>query len=167
MNSLTVEQLAPGQSAEFSKTVTEIDVTLFAAISGDFNPVHMNETFAAASPFGGRIAHGPITLALAAGVLGTELPGVGTVAVSNTIEYRRAVRLGDTITARVVVRDCDRERNRVTMDLSWLNQDGDLVAEGTAVVKPPRMPVPTHRFFDGGAARENAGEPVRENGDRA
>ena len=157
MNSLTVEQLAPGQSAEFTKTVTEVDVTLFAAISGDFNPVHMNETFAAAGPFGGRIAHGPITLALAAGVLGTELPGVGTVAVSNTIEYRRPVRLGDTITARVEVRECDRERNRVTMDLTWLNQDGELVAEGTAVVRPPRVPVRPQDLAAGRPEPENGG----------
>lgn len=140
MQSRTIEDLHVGQSASFSKTVTETDVAFFAAISGDFNPVHVDEVWARSSAFGRRVAHGPLTLALSAGVLGMELPGVGTIAVSNHIDYRRPVYIGDTVTARAEVAELDTERRRVTMALTWTNQDGELVAEGHAVVKPPKQP---------------------------
>jgi len=140
MESLTIEQLAVGDSAQFSKTVTETDIALFAAISGDFNPLHVDAEFAKRSRFGARVAHGPLTLALAAGVLGTRLPGIGAIAVSNHIDYRRPVYIGDTITARAEVAALDPERNRATIALVWTNQDGELVAEGQAVVIPPREP---------------------------
>jgi 3-hydroxybutyryl-CoA dehydratase len=141
MDSRTIEQLQIGDAAEFSKTVTETDIALFAAISGDFNPVHMDAEFAAGTPFGARVAHGPLTLALCAGILGTRLPGLGTVAVSNRIEYQRPVYIGDTITARVEVAHLDTARNRATMAIRWTNQDATVVAEGEAVVKPPRTAV--------------------------
>lgn len=138
MRSLTISELSIGDAVEFSKTVTETDIALFAAMSGDFNPVHMDAEYAASTIFGARVAHGPLTLALAAGPLGMELPGVGTIAVTNHIEYRRPVYIGDTITSRVEVAELDVERNRATMALTWTNQAGTLVADGTAVVKPPR-----------------------------
>ena len=141
MESRTIEQLQIGETAEFSKTVTETDIAMFAAISGDFNPVHVDAKYAAASPFGARVAHGPLTLALCAGILGMRLPGLGTVAVSNRIDYRLPVYIGDTITARVEVAELDRERNRATMAITWTNQDGALVADGEAIVKPPRSAV--------------------------
>ena len=141
MDSRTIKQLAIGDAAEFSKTVTETDIAMFAAISGDFNPVHVDAQYAARTPFGARVAHGPLTLALCAGILGTRLPGLGTVAVSNRIEYRRPVYIGDTITARVEVAELDVERNRATMVIRWTNQDDTVVAEGEAVVKPPVTPV--------------------------
>ncbi len=140
MESLTIEQLSVGDSAAFTKTVTETDIALFAAISGDFNPLHVDAEFAKRSRFGARVAHGPLTLALAAGVLGTRLPGIGAIAVSNHIEYRRPVYIGDTITTRAEVAALDTERNRATIGLVWTNQDGELVAEGEAVVIPPREP---------------------------
>ena len=138
MRSRTIDQLSAGDFATFSKTVTETDVAFFAAISGDFNPVHVDAVWAASSVFGRRVAHGPLTLALAAGILGNELPGVGSIAVSNHIEYRRPVYVGDTITTRAEVAELDQERRRATMTLTWTNQDGELVAEGYAVVKPPK-----------------------------
>jgi 3-hydroxybutyryl-CoA dehydratase len=138
MESHTLEQLQVGDAAESSKTVTETDVALFAAISGDFNPLHMDAEYAAKSRFGARVAHGPLTLALCAGLLGTKLPGLGTIAVSNHIDYRRPVFIGDTITTRVEVADLDAERGRATMALTWTNQKGEVVADGTAVVMPPR-----------------------------
>ncbi len=141
MDSRTIDQLQIGDAAEFSKTVTETDIAMFAAISGDFNPVHMDAVYAAGTPFGARVAHGPLTLALCAAILGMRLPGLGTVAVSNHIDYRRPVYIGDTITARVEVAHLDKERNRATMAITWTNQDGTLVAEGEAVVKPPRAAV--------------------------
>lgn len=137
MKSLTIEELSIGDSASFSKTVTESDVESFAVISGDFNPIHVDEAFAARSRFKTRVAHGPITLALVAGVLGTELPGVGTIAVRNEIDYLRPVFLGDTITSAVRVSAIDRESRRVQLDLNWTNQDGKAVAEGLAIVIPP------------------------------
>ena len=140
MDSRTIKQLAIGDAAEFSKTVTETDIAMFAAISGDFNPVHVDAQYAAGTPFGARVAHGPLTLALCAGILGMRLPGLGTVAVSNRIEYRRPVYIGDTITARVEVAELDVERNRATMVIRWTNQDDTVVAEGEAVVKPPVTP---------------------------
>jgi 3-hydroxybutyryl-CoA dehydratase len=138
MESHTLEQLQVGDAAESSKTVTETDVALFAAISGDFNPLHMDAEYAAKSRFGARVAHGPLTLALCAGLLGTRLPGLGTIAVSNHIDYRRPVYIGDTVTTRVEVAELDTERGRATMALTWTNQKGDVVADGEAVVMPPR-----------------------------
>ncbi|HEY1277718.1 MAG TPA: MaoC family dehydratase [Thermoleophilaceae bacterium] len=138
MRSLTMEQLSVGDAAEFTKTVTETDVAFFAAISGDFNPVHVDAEWAKRSLFGARVAHGPLTLALAAGLLGMDLPGVGTIAETNHIDYRRPVYIGDTIRTRGEVAERDVERNRVRIALTWTNQDGALVAEGYAVVMPPK-----------------------------
>jgi 3-hydroxybutyryl-CoA dehydratase len=138
MRSMTMDDLELGAAATFAKTVTETDVAFFAAISGDFNPVHVDVEWAKASRFGGRVAHGPLTLALAAGVIGMQLPGVGSIAVSNHIEYRLPVYVGDTITTRAEVREMDRERRRVTLGLTWTNQADALVAEGYAVIMPPK-----------------------------
>jgi acyl dehydratase len=150
MQSHTISDLEIGQAAEFSKTVTETDVAFFTAISGDFNPLHVDAEYAAKSQFGARVAHGPLTLALAASVLGMRLPGLGTIAVTNRIEYLRPVYIGDTITSRVEVIALDHDRNRATMGLSWRNQSGELVAEGDAVVKPPK----SHAAGSPGTARE-------------
>lgn len=131
MNSVPIDQLKVGDAAESRKTVSETDVYLFAGVTGDFNPMHVDHEYAKTTPFGARVAHGPLTLALCAGVLGTELPGLGTVAVSNYIEYQAPVFFGDL----------DPERNRATMAITWTNQDGVQVAEGSMVVKPPRVAV--------------------------
>ena len=136
-----MDQLPLGEAAQFTKTVTETDIAFFAAISGDFNPVHVDAEFAKRSRFGARVAHGPLTLALAAGVLGMHLPGVGTIAVTNFIEYRKPVFVGDTITTRGEISDRDEERRRVRVALTWTNQDGVVVAEGYADVMPPKEPV--------------------------
>ena len=136
-----MDQLPLGEAAQFTKTVTETDIAFFAAISGDFNPVHVDAEFAKRSRFGARVAHGPLTLALAAGVLGMHLPGVGTIAVTNFIEYSKPVFVGDTITTRGEVSERDEERRRVRVALTWTNQDADVVAEGYADVIPPRESV--------------------------
>jgi 3-hydroxybutyryl-CoA dehydratase len=138
MNSVPIDQLKVGDAAESRKTVSETDVYLFAGVSGDFNPLHVDDEYAKTTPFGARVAHGPLTLALCAGLLGTELPGLGTVAVSNYIEYQAPVYLGDTIKVRVEVAELDPDRNRATMAIVWTNQDGTQVAAGQMVVKPPR-----------------------------
>src|ERR1700736_155798 len=138
MQSHTIDELEIGQAAEFTKTVTETDVAFFAAIPADFNPLHVDAQYAANSLFGARVAHGPLTLALSANILGMRLPGLGTIAVTNRIEYLKPVYINDTITSRVEVVALDHDRNRATMGLSWRNQAGDLVAQGEAVVKPPK-----------------------------
>ncbi len=138
MRSIPLDELQVGEAVETRKTISETDVYLFAGITGDFNPLHVDAEYSKRTPFGARVAHGPLTLALCAGPLGTELPGLGTVAVSNQIEYQRPVFLGDTIAVRVEVAEVDRERGRATMAITWTNQGGDQVASGTMIVKPPR-----------------------------
>jgi 3-hydroxybutyryl-CoA dehydratase len=140
MRSLTMDQLSVGDAAQFTKTVTETDIALFGAISGDFNPLHFDAEWAKTSPFGARVAHGPLTLALAANVLGMQLPGVGTIAVENLIAYRRPVYIGDTITTRGEIAELDPGANRARIALTWTNQDGTLVADGHAIVMPPKHP---------------------------
>jgi 3-hydroxybutyryl-CoA dehydratase len=138
MNSVPIDQLKVGDAVESRKTVSETDVYLFAGVTGDFNPLHVDHEYAKTTPFGARVAHGPLTLSLCAGLLGTELPGLGTVAVSNCIEYEAPVFIGDTVRVRVEVAELDPERNRATMAITWTNQDGTQVASGNMVVKPPR-----------------------------
>lgn len=141
MRSLPLDQLSVGDAAESSKTISESDVYLFAGVTGDFNPLHVDAEYAKTTPFGARVAHGPLTFSLCAGLLGTELPGLGTVAVSNQITYEAPVFIGDTIRVRVAVAELDPDRNRATMAVTWTNQDGTQVASGSMVVKPPREPV--------------------------
>ena len=141
MNSVPLSELSIGDAAESRKTISESDVYLFAGVSGDFNPLHVDAEYAKTTPFGARVAHGPLTFSLCAGLLGTELPGLGTVAVSNQITYEAPVFIGDTIAVRVEVAALDADRNRATMAVTWRNQDGTQVASGSMVVKPPREPV--------------------------
>jgi 3-hydroxybutyryl-CoA dehydratase len=138
VRSLPLSELQVGDAAALSKTIGEADVVLFAGISGDFNPLHVDAEFASRSVFGARVAHGTLTLGVAAGVLGTMLPGLGTVATGLSVEFHAPVFIGDTITARVEVASIDREGERVVMDLTWTNQRGVLVASGQATVRPPR-----------------------------
>ena len=142
MRSHTIGELTVGDAATFRKTISESDVYLFAGITGDLNPVHVDAEFAKTTPFGARVAHGPLTFSLCAGLLGTELPGVGTVAVTNEVTYEAPVYIGDTIEVKVEVAVLDPERNRATMAVTWHNQDGRQVASGSMVVKPPKTKVP-------------------------
>ena len=140
MRSLTIDQLSVGDAARFTKTVTEIDIAFFAAIGGDFNPVHFDDEFAKRSLFGARVAHGPVLLAFAANVLGMELPGVGTIAVENHIAYRRPAYIGDTITTTGEVAELDVDAHRTKIALTWTNQDATVIADGYAIVMPPKRP---------------------------
>jgi 3-hydroxybutyryl-CoA dehydratase len=141
LRSLPIDQLSVGDAVEARKTISESDVYLFAGVTGDFNPLHVDAEYAKGTPFGARVAHGPLTFSLCAGLLGTELPGLGTVAVSNQVTYEAPVFIGDTIAVRVEVAELDPERNRATMAVTWRNQDGTQVASGEMVVKPPHQPV--------------------------
>jgi 3-hydroxybutyryl-CoA dehydratase len=134
---LNYDQLQVGMKASFSKTVTETDVYLFAGISGDFNPMHVNEEFARLTPFKTRIAHGALPQCLIAPVLGTKLPGLGTIALEITTRFRAPTFFGDTITATAEVVEKLEDKRRVRMSLLWTNQRGDTVATGEAIVIPP------------------------------
>ncbi|MBE3589167.1 MAG: MaoC family dehydratase [Thermoanaerobacteraceae bacterium] len=127
-------QIQVGDRASFSKTVTESDITLFAGITGDLNPVHMDAEFARRTVFGGRIAHGMLTGGLISAVLGTRLPGPGTVYLSQSLQFIRPVYPGDTITAEVVVIEKIPGKNRLRLRTTCHNQKGEQVLDGEAVV---------------------------------
>lgn len=131
------DELELGMSASFSKTISESDVYLFAGITGDFNPMHVNEDFAQKTPFGTRIAHGGLPQSLIANVLGMKLPGLGTVALEVTVRYKAPVFIGDTITATAEVTEKLEKKRWIRMALTWTNQKGELVSQGTALVMPP------------------------------
>jgi len=131
------DELEVGMSASFSKTISETDVYLFAGISGDFNPMHMNEEFAKLTPFGTRIAHGALPQSLIAPVLGMKLPGLGTIALEITSRFKAPTYFGDTITATGEIAEKLEKKRWVKMTLTWTNQKGERVAEGSALVIPP------------------------------
>ncbi len=135
--SMRFEELQIGQAAEFAKTVTEADVVLYAGITGDLNPAHINQVEAEKSRFGGRIAHGMLSAGLISAVLGTRLPGPGTIYLEQTLRFTRPVRIGDTVTARVEVIELIEKRRRVRLATSCANQDGEVVLEGEALVMLP------------------------------
>lgn len=129
--------IEPGQAAEFSKTVTEADVVLFAGVTGDFNPAHVDEAWAAASRFGGRIAHGMLSASFISTVLAMKLPGPGTIYLEQTLRFTAPVRIGETVTARVEVVEVQPKR-RIRLTTTVNKQDGTPVVEGEALVLAPR-----------------------------
>ena len=131
------EDLIAGVTAEMSKTITETDVTLFAGITGDFNPVHVDAVAAARSRFGGRIAHGMLSAGLISAVLAMKLPGPGSIYLSQSLKFTRPVRIGDTVTAQVSVASVNTEKRRVTLTTVCRNQEGEMVLEGEALVLVP------------------------------
>ncbi|MFN3449624.1 MAG: MaoC family dehydratase [Roseococcus sp.] len=133
MDGIAFEDLAVGQTASFSKTITEADILLFAAVSGDTNPVHIDAEAAAASMFKERIAHGMLSASLISTVLGTKLPGPGTVYLGQSLKFRAPVRIGETVTARVTVTALDPARRRATLE-TVCTVKGKPVVEGEAQV---------------------------------
>ncbi|HKV85232.1 MAG TPA: MaoC family dehydratase [Ktedonobacterales bacterium] len=129
-------QLPPvGASAQRTRVISEDDVALFAQVSGDENPVHLDKDYAALSPFQGRIAHGLLTASLISAVLGNDLPGHGSIYLNQTLKFLAPVRIGDTITARVEVVATREEKRLVTLRTDCLNQEGALVLTGEALIK--------------------------------
>lgn len=134
----TFEELKVGDTAFFSKTISETDIYLFAGISGDFNPIHVNEFYASSTIFNSRIAHGPLVQSLIAPVLGTILPGVGTIAIELSCRFRKPVYIGDTVIATATVVEKLEEKKWIRLSLDWVNQNSIVVAQGSALVMPPR-----------------------------
>jgi 3-hydroxybutyryl-CoA dehydratase len=138
MKGKTINELKVGDAAEFTKTVSEADVYLYAGVSGDLNPAHINETYAQATFFKTRIAHGMLTAGFISAVLGTQLPGPGTIYMRQELNFKAPVRFGDTITARAEIIDINTEKKRVRLKTTCVNQEGTLVLDGEAVVSPPK-----------------------------
>jgi 3-hydroxybutyryl-CoA dehydratase len=136
----TVDQLREGDSAQFAKTVAECDIYLYAGITGDFNPAHVNEIYAQNTFFKGRIAHGMLTAGFISAVIANQLPGPGTIYLRQELDFRAPVRIGDTITARVEVMEIISGKNQVRLKTTCTNQDGTQVLDGEAIVSPPRAP---------------------------
>jgi 3-hydroxybutyryl-CoA dehydratase len=134
----TIDQIKVGDSAEFAKTVSETDVYLYAGITGDFNPAHVNESYAKGTFFKTRIAHGMLTAGFISAILANQLPGPGTIYLKQELSFLAPVHMGDTITGRVEVTELIAERNRVRLKTSCTNQDGITVLDGEALVSPPK-----------------------------
>jgi len=128
-----------GRAAEMTRSFTGEDLLRFAEITGDRNPIHLSEEFAARTRFGERIAHGILTAGLVSAVIGMKLPGPGCLYLSQTLSFRAPVRIGDRITARVEIVERISEK-RLRLKTQCVNQHGELVLDGEAVVVPPRPP---------------------------
>lgn len=133
------EDLAVGQTASLGKTITEADILMYAAVSTDTNPLHLNAEAAKASIFGERIAHGMLSAGLISAVLGTTLPGPGTIYLGQTLRFRRPVKIGDTVTATVEVTALDPVKKQATLK-TVCTANGKVVIDGEAQVQPPSRP---------------------------
>jgi 3-hydroxybutyryl-CoA dehydratase len=134
-NGYTFEDLAVGMTASTGKTITEADILMFAAVSTDTNPVHLNAEFAATTVFGERIAHGMLSAGLISAVLGTQLPGPGTIYMSQSLRFRAPVKIGETVTATFEVTALDPAKKRATLR-TVCTVGGRVVIDGEALVMP-------------------------------
>jgi 3-hydroxybutyryl-CoA dehydratase len=134
----TIKQIKVGQTATLSKTISETDVYLFAGITGDLNPAHVNEEYAKGTFFGRRIAHGILGAGLISSVIANRLPGPGTIYISQSLKFLAPVYIGDTITARVEVVEVHIDNNRLRLRTTCTNQDGKVVIDGEAVISPAK-----------------------------
>jgi 3-hydroxybutyryl-CoA dehydratase len=132
-----LEDLSVGMSAVHAKTITDADVVMFAGVSGDTNPVHMNEQFGATTMFKGRIAHGMLSASLLSTVFGTKLPGPGAIYVAQNLRFKAPVRVGDTVVARCTIREIVADKRRVVFDCVC-TVDGKPVIEGDATLMVSR-----------------------------
>ena len=131
-----LEDLTVGMTARYARTVTEADLVLFAGLSGDSNPVHMNEVYALATPFKGRIVHGMLSASFLSTAIATKLPGPGSIYVSQNLKFRAPVRIGDTVEARVTVAEIIPGKNRVILKTTC-SVGETVVIDGDATVMVP------------------------------
>jgi len=136
LHGLYLDDLHVGMTAVYAKTITDADIVLFAGISGDINPVHLNHEFASETMFEGRIAHGMLSASFISTVIGTKLPGPGAIYLSQTLKFKAPVRAGDTVQARTTITEVILDKRRVAM--RTVCSVGDkVVIEGDAVVMVP------------------------------
>ena len=131
-----LEDLSVGMAGVYAKTITDTDIVMFAGISGDNNPVHLNQEYAAATMFKGRIAHGMLSAGFISTVLGTRLPGPGAIYISQTLKFKAPVRVGDTVVARATITEIVPEKKRVTLK-TVCTVGETVVIDGEAVVMVP------------------------------
>lgn len=138
MKGLTIKELNIGDKASFQKTIAETDVYLYAGITGDLNPAHINQVEAEKTMFQGRIAHGMLTAGLVSAVLGMQLPGPGSIYLGQELKFMAPVKIGDTIKAEVEVIEKFEEKNRIKLSTVCTNQNGVEVLIGVATIMPPK-----------------------------
>jgi 3-hydroxybutyryl-CoA dehydratase len=134
----TIKELKMGDTAQIQKTISEADVYLYAGITGDLNPAHVNEEYAKNTFFKTRIAHGMLTAGLISTVLGNKLPGPGSIYLHQSVNFLAPVHFGDTITAQAEVSEIDLKKNRVKLKTTCMNQEGTIVLDGEAIISPPK-----------------------------
>ncbi|HEX7945059.1 MAG TPA: MaoC family dehydratase [Phenylobacterium sp.] len=139
MQGFYFDELSVGQTAEMSRVVGAADIEAFAEVSGDINPVHLDEAYAKTTTFGERIAHGMLSASYLSAILGTRLPGPGCIYLSQSLRFRRPVKIGDLVVAKVTVKTLDEGRAHVTLDTSC-EVGGKTVVDGEALVIAPRRP---------------------------
>ena len=135
---MTIQEMKIGDHASVTKTVSETDVYLFAGITGDLNPAHTNEVAASKTMFKTRIAHGMLGAGFISAVFGMYLPGPGTIYMGQELKFTKPVHIGDTVTATATVEEIILDKNRVILDTTVVNQDGEIVIKGKATVMPPK-----------------------------
>lgn len=133
----TIDEIQIGDSASFAKTMSETDTYLYAGVSGDLNPAHINQLESEGSMFGGRIVHGMLSAGLISAVLGMQLPGPGTIYMGQELYFKAPVKFGDTVTATVTAKEKVKGRF-VKFETVCTNQDGTVVIDGIATVMPPK-----------------------------
>ena len=137
ITNFTFDEIQIGQAATYSRTITEREITLFAAASGDVNPLHLDAAYAATTPFGEPIAHGILSASLVSAAIALKLPGPGVVYVSQSLRFLRPVKAGDELTARIEVTAKREDKKFVTLDCEIVNQHGKPVVTGQAEVLAP------------------------------
>jgi len=140
MTGKTIDEIKVGDTAQSAKTVSESDIYLYAGITGDFNPAHVNEEYARNTFFNTRIAHGMLTAGFISAVIANRLPGPGTIYMKQELIFLAPVKIGDTITARVEVSEIMYEKNLVRLRTTCTNHEGTVVLEGEALISPPKLP---------------------------
>jgi len=136
----TISEMKIGDYAEFAKTIAEADIYLFAGLTGDLNPAHVNEEYARETFFKTRIAHGILQAGFISAAIGMQLFGPGTIYIRQELNFLAPVRIGDTVTARVEVAEINAEKNRVVLKTTCRNQNQETVLDGQALVSPPKSP---------------------------
>jgi len=136
MKESSTQKIKIGQTARTSKQITQTDLTLYAAVTEDFNPVHFDPVYSAQTRFKGPIAHGMIAAGLVSGLIGMKLPGPGTIYLKQTLNFLSPVKINDVITASVEVAEL-LEKNRIRLKTTCMNQEGVMVLEGEALVITP------------------------------
>lgn len=131
-----LEDLSVGMGAVYAKTITDADIVLFAGVTGDNNPVHLNDEYARTTMFKGRIAHGMLSAGFISAVLGTKLPGPGCIYINQSLKFKAPVRVGDTVTTRVTITDIVSEKRRVTLKTECFVGE-TVVVDGEATVMVP------------------------------